>query len=199
MMGYLVAGEMAPDLSQARLETESLVKNPPQLDWDNHSDEALLIFEERIYSLYELNGREINLAPKATLFDLDLRQTGRIPFPSIEYRITDAIQPDENGRFWAINYFYPGDSELSSERDLLATPPGGAASSHGRSQAVERLVELQITPGLIMLTDRPPIYLELLPDGTARNWEGLAYWPGEGFLLATDKYPETILGFVGLP
>lgn len=199
MMGYLVAGQISPDLSQARLEAESLVENVPQLNRDNHSDEALLVFNDRIYTLYELNGRQINQAPKATLFDLSLRQIEKIPFPNVEYRITEAAQPDESGRFWAINYFFPGDSDLKSEGDLLATPPGGADSSHGRSEAVERLVELQITPGIILLTDRAPIYLELLPDGTARNWEGLAYWPGKGFLLATDKYPETILGFVEFP
>jgi hypothetical protein len=199
MTGYLASGEITPDLSAAYLDPETLVENPLQLDRDNHSDEAIVINGEQIFTLYEVNGRELNNAPKATVFDLELNRISTMPFPNIDYRVTDATPPVGDGRFWVINYFFPGESYLRSDRDLLATPPGGAASSHAHSQAVERLVEFQITPGIIMFTPTPPVYLRLLPDGEARNWEGIAYLPGRGFLLATDKFPGTILGFVEYP
>jgi len=50
-----------------------------------------------------------------------------------------------------------------------------------------------------MLTDSAPIQLTLLSDGTARNWEGVAKLDDRGFLLATDKFPDTILAFVQQP
>jgi hypothetical protein len=48
----------------------------------------------------------------------------------------------------------------------------------------------------------PPIYLQLLPGGISRNWEGVVrYQDGEldGFLLVTDEFPTTMLGFVPRP
>jgi len=35
-----------------------------------------------------------------------------------------------------------------------------------------------------------------LPGNDARNWEGIVRLDNRGFLLATDKFPTTILGFV---
>jgi hypothetical protein len=32
-----------------------------------------------------------------------------------------------------------------------------------------------------------------------RNWEGLAQLEGKGLLLATDKYPTTLLAFIPFP
>jgi hypothetical protein len=40
--------------------------------------------------------------------------------------------------------------------------------------------------------------LELVSDDDTRNWEGLVRLDDYGFLLATDKYPRTILAFVPL-
>jgi hypothetical protein len=57
-------------------------------------------------------------------------------------------------------------------------------------------VEFRYTNAQISSTSRAPIQLELREDGRARNWEGLVRLDQRGFLLMTDKYPETILGFV---
>jgi hypothetical protein len=46
--------------------------------------------------------------------------------------------------------------------------------------------------------DGPPIQMELTSDD-ARNWEGLVRLDERGFLIMTDKFPETILGFVTMP
>jgi hypothetical protein len=46
----------------------------------------------------------------------------------------------------------------------------------------------------IFLSAQVPIYLKLMPDNS-RNWEGIARFE-DGFLIATDTFPETIFAFV---
>ncbi len=196
MMGCLISGEIAPDLSAIRLNPESLREMPPQAHLENMSDEALLVVKDRVVSLYEANGVNINPNPSAYIFDLSLRALGTISFPRIEYRITDATSPDSEGRFWVINFLYPGDrAKLKPAPDAWAATYG-LGPTHSRSATVERLVEFRYTDTQILATHRAPIQLELLEDGRARNWEGVVRLDQRGFLLMTDRYPETILGFV---
>ena len=197
MMGYVVAGTMAPDLSAARLDPATLTPNQPQARRDNTSDEALLISGDQILTFFEANGAAVNPAPHATRFNLELQPGNPLPLAALEYRLTDTTAPDAQGRFWAINYFFPGDEDLDAANDPLAA--GGEGPTHASSEIVERLVEFQITPEDVRLSDTAPIWLQLRSDGEARNWEGLAVLPGQGFLLATDKFPATILGFVAYP
>ncbi len=75
----------------------------------------------------------------------------------------------------------------------------GQGASHAESEVVERLVEFQVVDGKIVRTKTAPIQLVLAADGEARNWEGIVRLDGVGFLLVTDQYPETILGFVAYP
>ena len=195
MRGYVVAGHIAPDLSELVLDPETLTEIAPLLKVANKSDEALLLAGDRLVGLYEVNGAGVNPSPAAHVFDLSLASAGTIPFPAIEYRITDATALDGAGRFWAINYFFPGDSDLLPQVDPLAERYG-QGPTHAQNEPVERLVEFEYDSAGIHLVERPPIQLELLPDDEARNWEGLVRLEGRGFLLATDKFPETILGFV---
>jgi len=138
--------------------------------------------------------------PKSVhLFDLQLNPLGTLPFVPLEYRLTDVTSPDAEGRFWAINYFYPGDKgKLNPAADEL-TDLYPAGPTHAQSEVVERLVEFQYTPAGVVRTDTPPIQLQLLSGGDARNWEGIVRLDERGFLLVTDKYPQTILAFVPLP
>ena len=196
MMGYLIGGEIVPDLSALRLNPESLREMPPQTHLENMSDEALLVVKDRVVSLYEANGANINSNPSAYIFDLSLRALGTIASPKIEYRVTDATSPDSEGRFWVINFFYPGDrAKLKPAPDAYAAAYG-LGPTHSRSTRVERLVEFRYTDTQILATHRAPIQLELLANGRARNWEGVVRLDQRGFLLMTDRYPETILGFV---
>lgn len=197
MKGYLVSGTMAPDLSSLTVDTAVVTEIPLQANERNRADETLLIVEGTIVTLYEVNGAAITASPVAHLFDTDLTPRGTVPFPQIEYRITDATEPDADGRFWAINFFFPGDEELQVENEPLAERYG-EGSTHTQHTAVERLVEFQYSDSGIRLTDTPPIQLELLPI-LARNWEGLVRLDDRGFLLITDQFPGTILGFVPLP
>lgn len=197
MKGYLVSGTMAPDLSSLTVDTAVVTEIPPQSKETNRADEALLVVGGTIVTLYEVNGVAINASPVAHLFDTDLTPRGTVPFPQIEYRITDATDPDANGRFWAINFFFPGDEELQVENEPLAERYG-KGPTHAQNDTVERLVEFQYSDSGIRLTDTPPIQLDLLPI-IPRNWEGLVRLDDLGFLLVTDLFPVTILGFVPMP
>lgn len=200
MLGYLIAGEIEPDLSAVRLDTAVLTPIQPPADISNYSDETLMVDGDRLLTIYEANGRNVNPNPQAHQFDMGLESNGTLPFPNIEYRITDATAVDENGRFWAINYLFPGNlKKLDPAEDMLRAKYG-AGLSHADSQIVERLVEFQIETDGIRLIDAPPIQLELLADDIARNWEGIVRLDeNNGFLIVTDDHPTTILAFVSKP
>jgi hypothetical protein len=199
MMGYLVSGRITPDLSRVDLDMNNLTEIVPPVALVNYSDEALLVVNDTVLTIYEANGRFVNPAPLAHPFSASLEPLGTLPFPTIEYRVTDATEVDGNGRFWVINYLFPGDiPKLNIAPDAIGERYG-RGPTHAAGETVERLIELQIGSDGITLTDTPPIQLELLPNDEARNWEGIARLDDRGFLLATDKFPETILGFVATP
>ncbi len=195
-MGYLVRGTIAPDLSQIAIDADSLVEIAPQSSRGNTSDETLLVDGDTLVTLYEVNGAALNQRPAAHLFSLGGIVTGTVPMAALEYRVTDATAVDGNGRFWVINYFFPGDTDLRPATDPLSEQ-FGLGATHQQHKQVERLVELQLGAAAITLTGAPPIQLQL-PDDEARNWEGLVRLDDRGFLLATDKFPTTILGFVAV-
>jgi len=66
-----------------------------------------------------------------------------------------------------------------------------------KNRQVERIIKLNFTDAGIKLADQPPVQIPLIH--TARNWEGLALLDDRGFLLVTDKSPNTMLGFVPMP
>ncbi|MCI0521740.1 MAG: hypothetical protein L0Z70_15955 [Chloroflexi bacterium] len=195
MMGYLIAGYIAPDLSAVTLNTANLSEIPPQADILNFTDETLLIFGYRLVTLYEANGAQVNPHPAARLFDASLQPQDSLSMPNVEYRLTDATPPDDSGRFWAINFFYTGDKKIAADFDPLAAAYGEGAT-HAKFDSVERLVEFQFTEDGLVFSDSEPIQLELLGDELPRNWEAIARLDERGFLLATDKFPTTLLGFV---
>jgi len=199
MIGYLVSGEIQPDLSLLQLDAEPIQEIQPQADIENYTDESVLIFDDQLITFYEANGANVNPEPVGHVFDFGLNPTGTIPIPTIEYRITDITALDMKGKFWAINYLFSGDrKKLNPAVDEVALEYGVGAS-HLASKHVERLVEFHYTDTGIVFADSPPILLQLLDNGEARNWEGIVRLDERGFLLMTDKYPGTILGFVPLP
>jgi len=193
MMGYLVGGEVQGDCSGLTVYPDSLASITPQADLDNMSDETLIIYQDQIYTLYEANGANINPWAVAHIFTPSLEPISTKSMANVEYRITDATVTDDDGVFWAINYFYPGDTKLQPALDQVAINYG-VGVSHNGSDPVERLLAFRVREDGIELVDREPIYLELLVE-EARNWEGLVKF-GKGFLLVTDKFPTTILAYV---
>ena len=201
MRGFLFGGALRGDT--LRLDTRRRARLPPQTEAHNMAYEALLAAPSgRVTALYEANGRNVNAHPQAHVFSPTLKRLRQLPFPPLEYRLTDATALDADGRFWVSNYFFPGEREkLKPAPDPLArnAGPHSAPSPPKRTNPVERLVAFRMSEGRIERTSAPPLYLSLRP-GTPRNWEGLARLrrPAHpsGFLLATDQYPKTLLGFV---
>jgi len=195
IMGYLISGTVLQEMQGISLDIHSLTEIRPQTELPNFSEESLLIAGDRIATIYEINGLSLNKNPLMHVFSVkDLSETV-IPFPSIEYRITDATELDKHNRFWVINYLWPGDADdLRIGEDPLFLEYG-IGPAHQKSEAVERLIELEFTDKGVLLTDTPPILLELEKD-QSRNWEGIVRFQNEGFLLVTDKFPKTLLVFV---
>lgn len=196
MKGYLVRGRVLGGLAGILMDNSRLREIPAGPNLSNMSYEAIVIFGERLLTLFEANGEAVNPAPFAPLFTLDLSPVDRLAMPNVEYRITDASEVDENGRFWVINYLFPGDIRLQPEIDRLGLE-FGFGPSHLAGTAVERLVEFQFTETGLQFTPQGYLLLELGEE--ARNWEALARLDELGFLIATDKFPGTLFGFVEMP
>lgn len=198
MMGYLVRGEMDPAMNQLVIDMSSLREIPPQVDIENMTDEALLITSDGVITFFEANGRNINPSPVAHTFSLSGQLVGKLPMVNLEYRLTDVTPLDSQNHFWGINYFYPGDTKLLPSLDPLVELFGEGAT-HLKNTPVERLVQFELTTQGIVLTGEPPIQLQLLSENEARNWEAIAILDSRGFILATDKFPTTLLAFVNMP
>ncbi len=196
MVGYIVRGTLAPDLSALTMDAGTLQEIPTQASIANRTDEAMTVAGERVLTFYESNGQAVNPTPVAHVFDLALNPLGTIPSPSLEYRITDATTVDEQGRFWVINSFFPVEAYAEGVSPDSLAETYGVGPSHAKSYVVERLVAMQVTDAGVDRVEQPPLYLELSEDGSARNWEGLVRLDQRGFLLATDRFPGTILAFV---
>lgn len=190
------------DFNQKRivLDNSSLTLVNSKLHISNLSDETILFYKNKIIPIYEANGSLINSKPRVSVFNNHLGLIKEIDFPNIEYRITDATSADKNGKFWVINYLYPGDYDKLKVGEDFLVKKYGIGKSNKKSKAIERLVELQYSQNKIEIVDRLPIYLTMLKSDS-RNWEGLVRYNGvnNGFLLATDTFPKTILGFVKAP
>lgn len=196
--GLLVTGRIAPDLSGLRLEASPRAALPLPAEISNAGFEALVVGEERVLALYEGNGARVNPAPAAEDFNRALTRVMKRSLPAIEYRLTDATSLDAAGRFWVINYNFPGSQSAYKPAADPLMARYGTGPTHARRPQVERLLELQVTPTGIELTPRPPLQLQLSDEGP-RNWEGLVRLDDRGFLLVTDTFPRTLLGFVPAP
>ncbi len=194
--GFVAVGRVSD--GRLTLDAAPRPQLAPQASVDNMSYEALLVAGDgNLAAMFEANGRAVNKLPLVRRFGADLTPLPDLPMTSIEYRITDATDADDQGFFWAINYFYPGEAALKPESDPVVERFGQGAT-HGKGEVVERLVELRYSPeGGVTRSERAPIQLELADKG--RNWEGIARLGDKGLLLATDKFPKTLLSFVEVP
>jgi len=188
-------GEIDDAAMEIKLDRHPEAVLKPQTDISNFSEEALLISGNLIYTIYEANGADLNSYPKMHVLSRIDGTVDVIPFPNIEYRITDATELDDHNIFWVMNYLWPGDREdLYTGKDVLIEKYG-SGETHSKSEAVERIIECKIEDGRVKLTNRAPIYLQL-NEGVSHNWEGIVKFDNRGFLIITDKYPDTILAFV---
>lgn len=210
---YLVRGHIEGELDRVVVDFRDKTEVGSQSDLAQMGEEALVVTDEHVFTLHEANGSELNPNPEVKVYDHDLVEQSALPFPTLEYRVTDATAMDDDGRFWAINQYTPawerdadgeridpareGD-ELSPESDPLIEMYGEGAT-HSESATVERLVEFRYSPTGVWKTDAAPIQFELDEARGPRNWEALARLDDRGFLVMTAGQPETMLGFVEAP
>ncbi|MBD3222581.1 hypothetical protein GF314_15205 [bacterium] len=185
MAGYLLRGRLRPTATEPRLDldTERVAPIPVPTMVDNMSQEALVITGDRVAVLFEANGVHVNPGAHVALFDFELAYQGTRPIEHVEYRITDACRARPDGTFWVMNYFFPGEGRTLAPPVVPTVP-------------VEHLLELRLGPDGVVRSGRPPLDLRHDPGAPARNWEALVRLDGRGFLLMTDRYPETMLAFV---
>lgn len=200
MAGYLVVGEYDLRRGIVFMDMTRLASIPLGLNIPNIAEEAMVVDGERILTITEANGLNVNPVPRAKVFDRDINFVDALVFPTIEYRVTDATELDERRRFWVINYFFPPDAIWLKPGPDREIERFGAPAWLGPLSCIERLLELEITADdRIERTDTPPIWLEPAPDGKCRNWEAVVRLDDHGFLLMTDKYPRTLLAYVPRP
>ena len=195
MESYIIWGNVDRSTYAVTIPRENLknIKTPIQVK--NMTYESIVTWNQKIYAIFEANGA--NLQKQATQKALSIidKTISPIGFPSIEYRITDATKVDNNGKFWCINYFWPGDKKLLKPKVNTAFSNFEKKDGPEDLDAVERLIELEIKNDEIIISDSEPIQL-ILDEKDSRNWEGVARLDDMGFLLATDKYPRMIFGFI---
>jgi hypothetical protein len=195
MAGYILMGEVDNRTNSIRIDVNSIVKIVPPVNLDNISYESLVVHGGIVFPLFEANGTNVNPAPFVPAYSLAMDLLASIPFPEIEYRITDATSADSLGRFWVINYFWLGDENLLVPGEDWISNLYAPGRTHREQKAVERLIELRYSRGKINVTQQPPIQIELQTN-ESRNWEGLARIDDLGFIAITDKFPATILAFI---
>ena len=195
-VGYLTRGLIIGDLQRLQIEADTIVRIPSQSGLANMAEESLIVTDRALLTFHEINGEALNPNPVAHRFSFDLEPLGTVSFPNLEYRVTDATAIDVSGQFWVMNYFFEGDRNLKPETDPLVQRYG-TGQTHAEQVAVERIVPLSYDGGQIAPIDRPPLLFSLVEDG--RNWEAIVRLDDRGFLVMTDKFPETILAFVEDP
>ena len=197
MHSFLVSGKM--DFKKKRLTINSEKLEPIKLPVNikNMGYESILKYKYRLMILFEANGANVNADPNAELYTTSLKHKASVSFPNIEYRITDVTDVDSRGRFWALNYFWPGEKKrlLPAEDTILDVFEEGL--THQQYDHVERLVEFKINSKEIVRTNTAPI--QLVMEEKSRNWEGLVRLDKKGFLMITDEHPRTILSFIPFP
>jgi hypothetical protein len=195
MHGYITWGTIDPNTLVAKINERMPLELPLPVQVNNMTYESALIDEDNVILFYEANGKNIRDSVWQYVVSMKDYSVSKINYPHVEYRITDVTRLDDHNRFWAINYFWPGDKKrLKPALDSLSIM-FGESETHQNSDAVERLVEFELFNGKIQFSNHEPIQIELNKN-ESRNWEGIVRLDEKGFLIATDKFPGSLLGFV---
>lgn len=204
MRSYVISGMIqysGDNIQEIHLNLQDFIEIPRQTDFNNMAYESLAVLGDSLVAIYEANTSVVN--PDAVAYEIDLA-TGELsttPLANIPYRLTDMTSIDEDGVFWTVNYFFPGEQFLNVEVDPIFEQYG-IGESHTQFDAVERLVAYQYSEDGITFADIEPIQLLMTEESNGRNWEGIARWTSEdnpGFLIVTDRFPVTLLGYVPAP
>ena len=188
--GFIASGIIDNNKNEIKLNNKSLMKIKTPVALRNMTYETILLNNNSVITIYEVNSANVNKSPVYHQFDKNLKSDTIKPFPSTEYRITDATEIDIEGKFWVSNYFWPGDY------DLIKPDLNYIVTKKENVKPVERLLEFQFVDENIVRTETSPINIKLSEFGDSRNWEGVVRLDNRGFLIVTDKFPGTILAFI---
>jgi hypothetical protein len=191
---YLVQGKITPYFN-ILLDITSLTEIPVQSKTPDF-EQALFVLGNKVVTINAVNGQDFNLKPVIQLFDANSSHPLRLsasPMPNVEYRILAASEPDTANRFWVINAFGPEDQKLLPKSDPLAAKYGQSVNLAQANQ-LSRLVEFQYSDAGLVLIDQAPLDLPLTVKGRS-----LIRVANRGLLIATDKDPKTLLGFIPTP
>jgi hypothetical protein len=198
MGSYIVKAFLNEDKKQIQFDLSNLIYHSGQSGLWNYSEEAIFVYGENIFGIHEINSPNFNKYPMATKTSKGMQTLEAISFPHIRFRVTDATDVDRSGYFWVLNYHWQDERKIQNNYDDTLMAIYGLGATHRKTLTVERLVELQVTPEKIQLTGRAPIYLNLNLNADSRNWEGITRF-NNGFLICTDKFPQTLLHYVEVP
>jgi hypothetical protein len=190
---YLVSGSLPADLASVTLDAGKLVELPAQPVNASRPYRSLLASADVLLALPELAGLNTNPAPQALRYDSSLTALGSLPLTGIEYLLSGVTHLDSSGRFWALNRWLPGEPGGLAGLDPLALLYGEGVT-HQVFDQVERLAAFQVTAGGVVLAASAPVQLELSARGP-RDWQGLAEFGDQGFLLAGNQ-SGVILAFL---
>jgi len=179
---YIVKGKIDFENRKLVLDASTKFEIKSQTGINNMGEETIFQFNSYIYAIHEANGLNVNKNPYATKLDEKLMTSEKIPIPNIDLRLTDATDVDSTGKFYVINYYYPG--EFNKLKPNLEKD----------SKAIEQILELQITDNKIVQIDKSIIELTNIKEENGHNWEGIVRF-NNGFLLVTDMFPKTILAY----
>ena len=87
-----------PDLHRSRHHRQLIafrIKRPT----GHIAEESIIVDGDRVITLSEANGKNVNPLRAAKVFSLDAEYIGQLPMPQIEYRVTDATALDSRRRF----------------------------------------------------------------------------------------------------
>ena len=195
MKSYMAWGKISPETLNMTITKDNLIEIKTPIQVKNMTYESALIYKNDVILFYEANGKNLQKSvfqPKISLINNSITY---LKYPNIEYRITDVTSTDEKNRFWAINYFWPGDKKYLNPAKDKINENYDLNHNNKNSETIERLIEFEISKNKINLTNKKPIQLKL-NDENSRNWEGIVRLDQKGFIIATDKYPQMILAFV---
>lgn len=186
--GYLAFGKIKGDSIELCKKTLTKINTPVTLQ--NMTFETIVLSENTVNAIYEVNSEKVNEHPYYYELDRSLKNINKRTFPFVDFRITDATDLDINNRFWAINYFWPGDFKLlNPDIDYKSV-------DKNEIRPVERLLEFELLDEAIIRTNTQPLTIKLSEFGDSRNWEGVVRLDKIGFLVVTDKFPGSILAFL---
>ena len=198
MSSYLVKGTFDETGKKIIIDEYHLTKIEPPVDIHNMAFESLLYTRKTLWALFEANGINANPSPNVYTFSLGLHSKKQVSFPNVEYRVTDFTTVDSHGRFWAINYFWPGYRKYMNPENDVYTHQFGKGETHEKNEHVERLLEFQISNNGVVPTGTRPVEI-VLEENSPRNWEGLVKLDNLGFLIISDEHPKTIFAFIPYP